>query len=74
MALISPGAQSTMKAAGFHSGSISTIFAFKAAIQGVKSASAHLEVRMNATGIPLCHSSKTIRVYNGNCVHKIHTN
>jgi hypothetical protein len=42
-----------MNAEGLHSGFSAVILSFKAAIHGVRSASAHLEVSMNATGMPI---------------------
>ena len=61
-ALISPWAQSTMNAEGFHSGQYFFIRIFKDTIHGVRSAFAHREVRTHAVGMPWCHSSNTMSV------------
>ena len=64
---ISTYAQSVMNALGIQSFCTDTIFFASALIHGSRSVCLELEVIMYATGTPFSQSSKTIKVYNGNC-------
>ena len=67
---ISACAQSVMKAFGIQPSCADANFMASALIHGSRSGCLELEVIMYATGTPFSQSSKTIKVYSGNCNHK----
>ena len=68
--LMSPGAQSTMKAFGFQVGIVDVSWSLRDRIQGARLASTVFNVSTKAIGMPLCQSSKTITCKEGIVQHQ----